>query len=227
MTVDGAFQKTNAALRRHPSFATRRSCHVLRSRRRLAALAVAGATLCGCASTQFRSAGQMLEEPLCQGPNDNVSALILWGAQWRPDQKEPALREAAAKRGIEKFFADSRCFMNTRVLQSVNDRPALDAAPEDLRGLAARERPAASRALFITVRELGPVLKVFNSFALLEGGTEVVFDVRSLDIATGQSSSDFQASWQRGGPWVIKGTGSLDADMHAALAATLRPRTAR
>jgi hypothetical protein len=226
MMVDRAFQQAGAVLLRHPCFATRLSCDVLLSRRRLAAVAVAGAALCGCASTQFRSAGQMPEEPLCQGSNENVSALVLWGAQWRPDQKEPALREAAAKRGIEKFFADSRCFMNTRVLESVNDRPALDAAPEDLRGLAARERPVASRALFITVRELGPVLKVFNSLALLEGGTELVFDVRSLDIATGRSSSDFQVSWQRGGPWFIKGTSSLDADMRAALAATLRPRAA-
>jgi hypothetical protein len=190
-----------------------------------AALAFAAAVLCGCASTQFRSAGQMPEEPLCQRPTENISALILWGAQWRPDQKEPALREAAAKRGIETFFASSSCFVNARVLQTINDRPALETAPQDLRALAAREQPQASRALFITVRELGPVLKVFSSLALLEGGSEVVFDVRSLDIATGRSTSDFQANWNRGGPWVITGTGALDADMRAALAATLRPRT--
>lgn len=187
-------------------------------------LAVTAAALCGCASTQVQSAGQMPETPLCQAPNENISALVLWGTQWRPDQKEPALREAAAKRGIETFFADSGCFLNVRILQSVNDRPALDAAPEDLLGLAAREQPKAARALYITVRELGPVLKVFSSLALVEGGTQVVFDVRSVDIATGKPGSDFQANWQRGGPWVIKGTGSLDADMRAALTATLRPR---
>lgn len=227
MAVDRAFEQAGTALPAPSPFAGRAACGELASRRNVAALAVAGAALCGCASTQFQSAGQIPATPLCQGPNETVSALILWGVQWRPDQKEPALREAAARRGIETFFADSRCFTKARVLEAVNDRRALDAAPEDLRSLAAREQPAASRALFITVREFGPVLKVFSSLALLEGGTEVVFDVRSVDIATGRSGSDFQANWQRGGPWVIKGTGSLDADMGAALAATLRPRAAR
>jgi hypothetical protein len=28
---------------------------------------------------------------------------------WRPDQKEPPLREAAAQRGIEDFFAGLAC----------------------------------------------------------------------------------------------------------------------
>lgn len=235
---DGALPAACSALLRRTIHAARLACNASLSRpacapgpspRRLASVAVAIATgaLSGCASTQLQSAGQMPEAPLCQAPNENVSALILWGAQWRADQKEPALREAAARRGIEKFFADSSCFMNARVLQSINERPALDTAPEDLLGLAAREQPRASRALFITVRELGPVLKVFNSLALIEGGTEVVFDVRSVDIATGKSSSDFQANWRRGGPWVIKGTGSLDTDMRAALTATLRPRLVR
>jgi hypothetical protein len=224
MTLDRA-RSRGAPLLRPAGAAQRIACLVEPLRTRVAVFVMAGAALCGCASTQFSSAGQMPEEPLCQGPNENVSALILWGTQWRPDQKEPALREAAAKRGIETFFADSRCFANVRVLQAVNDRPALDVTPEDVRALAARERLQVSRVLLITVRELGPVLKVFNSLALLEGGTEVVFDLRSLDIATGRSASDFQVHWQRGGPWVIKGVGALDADMRAALAASLRPRT--
>lgn len=191
--------------------------------RHLAAFALAALVLGGCATTQVRSAGQMPEAPLCQGPNETLSALILWGAQWRPDQKEPALREAAAKRGIEKFFAESRCFSSVRVVQSIEDRPVLEVAAEDVRSLVAREKPNASRALFITVRELGPVLKVFSSLALVEGGTEVVFDVRAQEVVSGKSGGDFQAHWRRGGPWVMKGTGSLDADMSAALTATLRP----
>lgn len=219
MTVATAFRQRGMALL-HPLCLR---VGVPASRTRLAVLALTSAVVCGCASTQFGSAGRMPEEPLCQGPSESISALVLWGTQWRPDQKEPALREAAAKRGIEDFFADSRCFVSARVLQTVNDRPALDVPLDELRGLTARERPPASRALFITIRELGPVLKVFNSLALLEGGTEVVFAVRSVDLATGRSTSDFEAHWQRGGPWFIKGTGALDVDLRTALAATLRP----
>jgi hypothetical protein len=132
------------------------------------------------------------------------------------------VREAAAQRGIEQFFADSRCFATVRILRTVGDRSALELAPEEVRGLAKASQPPATRALLVTVRELGPVIKLFGSLALLEGGTEVVLDIRSVDIAAGTSTGDFQAHWQRGGPWFIRGSGSLDADMRAALAATLR-----
>ncbi len=226
MTIDHGNPRVGAAARAR-GIAGHGADGLLGSTCRAALLAIVAAMVSACASTQFRSAGQMPEEPLCERANESISALVLWGAQWRPDQKEPVLREAAAKRGIETFFAESKCFTTARVLQVVNDRPAIDATPDDLRSLAARERPAATRALFITVRELGPVLKVFSSLALLEGGSEVVFDVRSFDVASGRMSSDFQANWQRGGPWVIKGTGSLDTELQAALAASLRPRTPR
>lgn len=174
-----------------------------------------------CANTQVRSAGQMPQAPLCQDTGESVSAVIIWGTQWRPDQKEPAAREAAARRGIETFFEQSRCFASVQVLKKRDDG---DLTLDDLSALARKAQPPASRVLTVTVRELGPVLKVFDSLALLEGGTEVVFDLRSFDVASGRLTSDFEAHWQRGGPWVVKGVGSLDADMRAALAAALRPR---
>src|SRR5262245_53812887 len=122
MTIDRASREEGAASPRRSVFTRLCSQAAQPWRGALALLTAAAAMLAGCASTQFRSAGQMPDEPLCQRPTENVSAVVLWGVQWRPDQKEPALREAAARRGIETFFADSNCFVNARVLQAINDR---------------------------------------------------------------------------------------------------------
>jgi hypothetical protein len=77
--------------------------------------------------------------------------------------------------------------------------------------------------LFITVRELGPIVKIFSSPALLEGGTDVVLEIRAVSPSTGQTSANFIAHWQNGGPWVIKGVATLEQDIASALQEALKP----
>jgi hypothetical protein len=60
--------------------------------------------LFGYASTHFQVTGQVSQQPLCQLPGEQASALVFWGPKWRPDQKEVLLRQAAAQRGIEILF---------------------------------------------------------------------------------------------------------------------------
>ncbi|MBI5634474.1 MAG: hypothetical protein HZA15_13470, partial [Nitrospirae bacterium] len=61
----------------------------------LAAWAVASIFLLGgCASTQVEFTGAALKAPLCQTGAPPVATAFYWGPQWRPDQKEPDLREA-------------------------------------------------------------------------------------------------------------------------------------
>jgi hypothetical protein len=177
----------------------------------------------GCASTRFEAGGRPPGHCLCQGSGERVSAIVLWGPRWRPDQKDIPLREAAAQRGIERFFASSGCYASAQVLRTIDDRPAIELSAADVRAFAATQPSAPSRAVFITVRELGPIVKLFSSPALVEGGTDVVLDIRSTIPATGESLAEFRAHWQNGGPWVLKGVATLEQDIGSALQAALAP----
>ena len=60
--------------------------------------------LAGCASTTVEKSGAGAERGWC---DPGLSVLVVWNAAWRADQKEPAAREAAAERGINRFFAEA------------------------------------------------------------------------------------------------------------------------
>lgn len=62
----------------------------------LAALLGLGA----CASTQWQAQGERLTQPLCEAGGPTDTAAILWAPAWRPEQKEPARREALAEQGL-------------------------------------------------------------------------------------------------------------------------------
>ena len=89
--------------------------------------------------------------------------------------------------------------------------------------LAATAKPTATRVLVLTVRELGPVLKLGASVALIEGGTEVVMRIDYYDLVQSNATRNSQVHWKNGGAGVIKGVATLPDDIHAALAATLKP----
>jgi len=179
--------------------------------------------LSGCASTHFQVTGQTAQQPLCQRPGEQASALVFWGPKWRPDQKNVLRREAFAQLGIEKFFSTSDCFAKVKITRKVGDRESIDLPPAEVPGLAATYASDPGHVLFITVRELGPIVKLFSSLALVEGGTDVVLEIRTVSPATGQITADFTAHWQNGGPWVIKGVASLEQDMASALREALKP----
>ena len=186
-------------------------------------ISLAVLVLSGCASTHFQVTGQVPHQPLCQPVGEQASALVFWGPKWRPDQKEVPLREAAAQRGIEQFFSTSECFAKVRVIRKVGDRESIELPPAEVPGLAATYASAPVHVLFITVRELGPIVKLFSSLALVEGGTDVVLEIRAVSPSTGQTTADFTAHWQNGGPWVIKGVSTLEQDIASALQEALKP----
>jgi len=180
--------------------------------------------LTGCASTQFETSGRIPPQPVCQARGETLSALILWGPQWRPNQKDVPDREAAAQRGIERFFASSGCFSKVHIIRTVDDRPAVALSPFEARALAAADSISPSRVIVITVRELGPIVRLLSSPALVEGGTEVVLEIRSVVATTGEVTADYRSHWRHGGPWFIKGVGTLEQDIGAALQAALKPQ---
>lgn len=158
------------------------------------------------------------QAPLCDGA---TTALVLWAPEWRPDQKDVEEREVAAAIGLRNFFAESGCFANAEIRRISR----LDAS--DISALVTSESGRFSRVIVIVVRELGPVVKLLSSPALIEGGTEVVLRVTAYSLPATAPPREFGIHWQNGGPGVVKGVDSLPADMQAALLAGLQPHMAR
>ena len=179
--------------------------------------------LSGCASTKVETSGVAAKRPLCQTDGEQLSALALWGPVWRPNQKSPPLREAAAQRGLEQFLADSGCFSKVTIRRLPGERVALVPSDQEVFALAAGEKPAPDRALVITVRELGPIVRLLGSPALVEGGTEVVLEIKVLDVRAAESMANFRTHWQNGGAFVLKGVKTLEQDMRSALEAAFAP----
>jgi hypothetical protein len=185
------------------------------------AAALVCAALAGCAATtKVETTGAALNEPLCRAGGEKLFALVFWGPQWRPDQKEPPAREAAALRGIQAFFAGSSCLALADLRRLPGERSSEVPSDAELLRLASSAAPLPDRVVLIVVRELGPKL-VIGIPALVEGGTEVVVDVRVLNARTSESMADVRTHWQNGGTFIIKGVRTLEEDMSAALRSTL------
>lgn len=169
--------------------------------------------LSGCAASTLVTLTPSPQVPVCQ---KSATALVLWGTKWRTDQKDVPEREAAASAGIDLFFRDSGCFASAelRRLPGFSD-PAIQAE-------RASARSHYDTVLVVAVRELGPVVKLLSSSALVEGGTEVVLDVTEYRMPGVSPAREFAVHWQNGGPGVVKGVGTLREDMQAALAAGLQ-----
>jgi hypothetical protein len=139
------------------------------------------ALLSGCASTTTTLTPSP-QAPVC---DSTATALILWAPQWRPDQKDVAQRGEAAATGLASFLAGSGCFA----------RSELRRVPDISKTLVDAQAAAAvgqfTQVVVVGVRELGPVVKLLSSAAMVEGGTEVVLQVtsRSVSVATNRASS--------------------------------------
>lgn len=182
----------------------------------LAALSV----LAGCASTNIETTGSPLKAPLCQVGASALTTIVYWSPQWRPDQKEPLLREAAALRGIEDFAARTNCLG----IAGIHRLPAGNSLPsdEEVIRLAASSSVVPERIILVVVRELGPRL-IVGIPVIVEGGTEVLIDVRVLNPKISAPLAKTRTLWRNGGTFVIKGVKTLDQDMSAALSAALMP----
>lgn len=182
-------------------------------RLRFVVRAAACAVLAGCASTTV-TVTPSPQAPVCDG---RASALVLWAPEWRQDQKDVPEREAAAADGLREFFERSGCFARTEL------RRVPDLAPASLFPQVADASGAGAfdAVVTIAVRELGPVVKLLASPALVDGGTEVVLQVSAYVPPDLAQPRTFTVRWENGGPGVVKGVESLPRDMQEALAAGL------
>jgi hypothetical protein len=180
-------------------------------------------TLAGCASTRVEMRGQAMTRPLCEAVAPQGSVSVLWGPVWRPDQKEPPLREAAALKGITAFFEAQVCIRPLAIRRL--DIPAAYAQMSGpaLLDLARASGADADRVILLVVRELGPKL-IIGIPNLIEGGTEVVLEAQVAERTSAQALAQVQTHWQKGGPFYIKGVKSLDQDMRTVLGLLFDPQ---
>jgi len=169
--------------------------------------------LAGCAST----AVTLTPSPQAAVCERSATALVLWAPEWRAEQKDVAQREAAAAKGLQDFFGRSGCFSHAALRRMTSLGATAVSAQR------AAEAGRFDRVVVIAVRELGPVVKLLASAALVEGGTEVLLHVSTLPSSGGAPPRAFTAHWRNGGPGVLRGVASLPADMQAALVAALQP----
>lgn len=181
-----------------------------------ATIAAACAVLVGCATTTV-SVTPSPQTPVC---DSEASALVLWAPQWRPDQKDVPKREAAGEAGLKEFLQVSTCFARSELRRLPSITPATVAAE------VAPANGQFDKIIAITLHELGPVIKLLSSPALIDGGTEVLLQVSEYMLPGEQQTRTFTVHWQNGGPGVIKGIRSLPQDMQAALIMGLRPSKA-
>lgn len=168
--------------------------------------------LAGCASTSTQL-DPSPQSPVC---HHTAHAMVLWTTNWRADQKDVLAREAAASEGITQFFSQSGCFASAHVRHVPQSSLSLDITT------VAGADALYDRLVVLTVRELGPILKIGSSVALVEGGTEVVLDVAEYKLPS-STPRNFSIHWRHGGPGVMKGVASLPQDMRAALTAGMQP----
>lgn len=168
--------------------------------------------LSGCAALRVTITPNGLS-PVCQ---EQATALVLWAPQWRSDQKDVPQREQAAETGIQAFLRSSGCFASSELRRVSQLTPAVVHAEVG-------DKSPVDKVLTLQVRELGPVLKLFASPALVDGGTEVVVEVGEYTAPNFQPPQTWKIHWEHGGPGVIKGVETLAQDMQSALEAGLQP----
>ena len=185
---------------------------------RLACTLGAAMGLASCASTQVERTGEPLAQPLCTGSSTRIS--VMWAPQWRPDQKEPLLREAAAARGMARYAQSLPCAASVRIHRLQQGEASVSLTAGEALALARAKGEEPDKVVLLTVRELGP--KLFIGLpTLVEGGTEVVLEARVVQAHPLATLAALRMHWQKGGPFYIKGVKSLDLDMQTVLSLTL------
>ena len=187
--------------------------------------ALAILTLGSCATTQVTSHVVGNRHPLCQAQASPQTALSLWGTAWRDNQKDIALREIMASRGIAEYFNTSSRFSKVEVLKLAAGREAVGLSDSETLKFAISTGRQYGNVILVRVEELGPLLIIHPSPILWEGGTEVVLRIRVLNVNTSALETDITIHWKNSGAFVLKGTKTLEQDIQAALASVFGETT--
>lgn len=164
--------------------------------------------LSGCATVQVQREVFQGEAPLFQPARTLGVIEVCPETRWRPDQKEPKLREGIARAAIEAVFRS----IPTGRVNAI--RPFAPSSSREER--FETERAAGiDTMVFITVEELGP--KLYLSIpALWSTYSDIQFQLWAVRT-TGETVLDVKHHRTVGGPFQLRGLGPLQGEMETAL----------
>jgi hypothetical protein len=165
--------------------------------------------LAACASVEAASTPQTGSPPICGLATRLGAVAVVPLTHWRPDQKEPPVREAIAQRALENAFRSTPCAASTKVL-ALSPDTARDAR------LAEAKASGANTAILVTVQELGPIF-IISAPVLFSGWSDVKFTVEEVDLSTGATKLKFDHHRKVGGAFNLRGLGPLQGEMEIAL----------
>ncbi len=162
-----------------------------------------------CASAPPGAERFPVQAPLC-APGVSLGKVVIAPlTRWRPDQKEPKVREEIARKAIDAVAPAITCASSSRVLDVVADAGASDA-------LAAARAEGANTALLIHIDELGPIA-ILSFPALWSTWSDVKFTLDAVDVQTGATLRSIPHRRQKGGAFEARGLDPLQGEMEAAL----------
>lgn len=165
--------------------------------------------LSACASAPPGAESFPVQAPLC-APGVSLGKVVIAPlTHWRPDQKEPEVREAIARKAIEAVAPAISCASSTKVLAIAGDTTSASA-------LATAKAEGANTALFVRINELGPIA-IISFPAVWSTWSDVKFTLDAVDLQTDASLRSIPHRRQKGGAFEVRGLGPLQAEMEAAL----------
>ncbi len=166
-------------------------------------------TVAGCASAPPDAESFPAQAPLCAPGVALGKVAIVPLTRWRPDQKEPEVREAIAQKAVANLASEISCASSVNVLSI-----AVDSMSADMLGKARAD--GAKTALLIRIEELGPIA-VLSFPALWSTWSDVKFTLDAIDVQTGASLRSIPHRRQKGGAFEARGLEPLQDEMEAAL----------
>ncbi|MNK45043.1 hypothetical protein D3C87_637940 [compost metagenome] len=183
--------------------------------RRLRGFAVtllAAGTMSACASVQMRDDVTRGLLPWAPAPGGSLGRLSIWPeTDWRADQKEKPSREEMAQTAIAQAF---KGFPHGEVAE-IRPITAWNASTEPER-LAEAKKAGLDTVVFVRVSELGPLLYL-SIPVLWSTYSDVKFRLRLVSLDSGEVLLDAERHRQVGGPFALRGTEPLTAEMEIAL----------
>ena len=176
---------------------------------RRTAVAVLLAAAAGCASAPLGAESFPSQAPLCEPGIALGKVVIAPVTRWRPDQKEPAVREAIAQKAIEAVAPTISCATSVSVLPIAANSTSATA-------LATARKDGAKTVLFVRIDEVGPIA-VLSFPALWSTWSDVKFTLDAVDVQTNANVRSIPHRRQKGGALEVRGLGPLQGEMEAAL----------
>ena len=166
-------------------------------------------TLAACASAPPGAESLPAQAPVC-APGVSLGKVVIAPlTHWRPDQKEPGVREAIAQKAIESVAPAIACASSTKVLPIMADTTSSSA-------LAAARTEGAKTVLLVRINELGPIA-IFSFPAVWSTWSDVKFTLDVADAQTGAALRSIPHRRQKGGAFEVRGLDPLQGEMEQAL----------